>query len=164
MPLCIESDVKLITIDERQILILHIPCAQRNQRPVYINNNPMSGTYKRNYEGDYHCSKDEVQQMLRDASNKPQDIRILHNFDFGDLDANTLKAFRQRFVSREPDHPFLALDDKGLLRQLGGWHHERETGEEGLTLAGLLMFGRERSLSDTNGTAHDCSCHALNIF
>lgn len=65
-----------------------------------------------------------------------------------DLDAETLRAFRQRFASREPDHPFLAMDDKDLLYRLGGRHRDRATGEEGLTLAGLLMFGTERSIID----------------
>jgi ATP-dependent DNA helicase RecG len=69
-------------------------------------------------------------------------------FNLADLDPETLKAFRQRFVSREPDHPWLGLDDKNLLIQLGGWKRDRITGKEGLTLAGLLMFGRERSILD----------------
>src|SRR6185312_3845943 len=61
---------------------------------------------------------------------------------------HTINAFRQRFRSRDPDHTFLSLDDKHLLTMLGAWHHDRETGEKGLTLAGLLMFGRERSILD----------------
>lgn len=120
----------------------------RAQRPVFINGNPLVGTYKRNYEGDYRCSEAEVRQMLRDAGEEPQDARLLPGFDLADLDQETLKAFRQRFSSREPDHPFLALDDKELLYRLGGWRSERSSSAEGLTLAGLLMFGRERSLLD----------------
>ncbi|MHC5827342.1 MAG: hypothetical protein ACYT04_68560, partial [Nostoc sp.] len=108
----------------------------------------MTGTYKRNFEGDYRCTVEEVQQMFQDASNEPQDIKILEGFNLSDLDVETLKSFRQRFSSREPDHPWLALDEKNLLIQLGGWRCDRFTGKEGLTLAGLLMFGRERSILD----------------
>jgi ATP-dependent DNA helicase RecG len=86
--------------------------------------------------------------MLRDASDNPQDLQILEGFDLTDLDPETLKSFRQRFSSREPDHPWLALDDRELLCKLGGWRRDRTTGTEGLTLAGLLMFGRERSILD----------------
>jgi ATP-dependent DNA helicase RecG len=35
------------------------------------------------------------------------------------------------------------------LQKLGGWAKDRATGEEGLTVAGLLMFGNENALSDT---------------
>jgi ATP-dependent DNA helicase RecG len=147
-PLCSNSDVQVQEINEQTIVLINIPRASRTQRPVYINGNPMNGTYKRNYEGDYRCTEEEVRQMLRDASNQAQDLQILDGFNLDDLDSETMKAFRQRFSSRDPDHPNLALDDKNLLYQLGGWTRERATGKEGLTLAGLLMFGRERSILD----------------
>ena len=145
-PIC--SDVKVINIDGYNLLIINIPKATPKQQPVYINNNPMTGTYKRGNEGDYRCSKEEIQQMFRDASNDAQDSKILDGFDFKDLDLDTLKSFRQRFSSREPDHIWLSLDDQQLLDQLGGWKRDRQTGKEGLTIAGLLMFGRERSILD----------------
>ncbi|MDF2867331.1 MAG: transcriptional regulator [Gammaproteobacteria bacterium] len=147
-PLCQESDIQILTVGERQLLIIHVPQALRTQKPIYINNNPATGAYKRNYEGDYRCTKGEISQMLRDASDEPQDARILEGFGLEDLDTETLTAFRNRFRSREPTHPFLEGNDKSLLQQIGGWQRNRITGKEGLTLAGLLMFGRERSILD----------------
>ena len=35
------------------------------KRQVYIDGNPFTGTYLRNGEGDYRCTKEEVQAMLR---------------------------------------------------------------------------------------------------
>jgi len=145
-PVCSSSDVQFLDVDSRNVVIIHIPRAHRSHRPVYINGNPMLGTYKRNFEGDYRCTEEEVRQMLRDADNSPQDQMILDNFGLTDLDTETLRAFRQRFASREPDHPFLAFDDMELLFRLGGWHRDRKSGREGLTIAGLLMFGKERSI------------------
>lgn len=147
-PLCSDTDVAVHDLDGRKLVIIAVPRAQRTQRPVFVGGNPYTGSYKRNYEGDYHCTEAKVRQMLRDAGDEPQDGRILEHFGLEDLDPDTLKAFRNRFASREPDHPFLSLDDLGLLTQLGGWRRERTTGYEGLTLSGLLMFGRERSLLD----------------
>ncbi|MBC1239998.1 putative DNA binding domain-containing protein [Nostoc sp. 2RC] len=148
IPICSNSNVQITEVNGQKVIIIEVPRASRTQRPVYINNNPITGTYKRNYEGDYRCTKEEVQQMLRDASSAPQDLQILDKFDLNDLDSETLKSFRQRFSSREPDHPWLALDDKNLLLNLGGWRRDRDTNQQGLTIAGLLMFGRERSILD----------------
>jgi ATP-dependent DNA helicase RecG len=106
----------------------------------------MTGTYKRNYEGDYRCSQEEVKQMLRDASDQSQDFQILDKFDLNDLDTDTIKTYRQRFSNRDPDHPWLALDNQELLYKLGGLRRDRNSGQEGLTRAGLLMFGRESSI------------------
>ena len=95
----------VLELNAHSLVIIGVPKAIRQQRPVYINNNPMTGTFKRNFEGDYRCTREEVQQMLRDAGNEPQDNQILEGFDLTDIDTETLKFFRQRFSSREPDHP-----------------------------------------------------------
>ena len=145
-PLCHEEDVNLLSINQGTVLSIFIPPATRTQRPVYINGNPLLGTYKRRYEGDYRCIEQEVKQMLRDADDKPQDSQVLPNFDMDDIDLETFKTYRNRFISREPDHPFLALDHQGLLEKLGAWRRDRANKQAGLTVAGLLMFGKEQSL------------------
>lgn len=81
IPVCCNSDVQVLEVEGRDIVIIRVARATRTQRPVYINNNPMIGTYKRNFEGDYRCTPEEVRQMLRDASEDPQDFQILKGFD-----------------------------------------------------------------------------------
>lgn len=147
-PICKASDVLIIAVSGHRIIVINVPRALRQQRPVFINGNPITGTFKRNFEGDYRCTEAEVRQMLRDASDEPQDSQIIEHFDLSDLDAQSLSAYRNRFASRDPGHPFLALNDSDFLERLGGLRRDRKTGEEGMTLAGLLMFGRERSLLD----------------
>ncbi|MFO0250151.1 MAG: ATP-binding protein, partial [Planctomyces sp.] len=39
-------------------------------------------------------------------------------------------------------------DNRGLLEKLGGWRTDRTTGHEGLTVAGLLMFGKDNAIRD----------------
>ncbi|MBW4507354.1 MAG: putative DNA binding domain-containing protein [Scytonematopsis contorta HA4267-MV1] len=79
--ICSNSDVQVLEVEAKNLVIITVPRAKRTQRPVYINNNPMTGTFKRNFEGDYCCSPEEVRQMLRDAANEPQDIQILEGFN-----------------------------------------------------------------------------------
>ena len=147
-PICSPSDVRIAVVNGRKVIVISVPRATRMQRPVFLYGNPLTGTYKRNFEGDYRCTESEVRQMLRDASDDPQDAQILEGFDLDDLDRETLSAYRNRFGSRDPDHPFLALSEWDFLERLGALRRDRKSGAEGLTLAGLLMFGRERSLLD----------------
>lgn len=147
-PVCREQDVAVLPVGLSSVICLHVPRALRQQRPVFINGNPLTGTFKRNYEGDYRCTEPEVRRMLREASDEPLDAQVLEGFDLSDLDAGSLTAFRNRFGSRVPDHPFLAQDGQVFLESLGAWRRDRVHKIEGLTLAGLLMFGRERSLLD----------------
>lgn len=147
-PVCRTADVVAVPFDRHKLVCIHVPRATRHQRPVFINGNPLLATYKRNYEGDYRCTESEVRQMLRDADDEPLDNQILDGFDLDDLDADTLAAYRNRFASRDPDHPFLALNEPDFLESIGALRRDRRSGAEGLTLAGLVMFGRERSLLD----------------
>src|SRR5699024_12846271 len=46
------------------IMAIHVPKAKREQKPVYINGDMFNGTFRRNWEGDYHCDRSEVLAML----------------------------------------------------------------------------------------------------
>ncbi len=131
-----------------KVIAIHVPRASRHQRPVFIDQNPLRGTFRRNHEGDYHCTEQEVRRMLVDQSEEHADSRILKHFLIKDLDLQSLQQYRQRLASHKPTHPWLSEDDKGLLTKLGGWRECRETGQVGLTVAGLLMFGREETLRE----------------
>jgi len=142
------ADVSEMDVDGKRILAIRVPEATRYQKPIFVGQNPMGGTYRRNYEGDYICSDSEVSRMMADASDQPADSKILEHFGMEDLDLPSLQQYRQRFASHKPTHPWLSEDDRGLLVKLGGWRRDRSSGVEGLTVAGLLMFGREESLRE----------------
>lgn len=136
-----------------KFLIFFIPRAGKEQRPVFKATDPYNGTYKRNYEGDYKCSRREINRMYADADEKhPADSRILRNYTMEDIDIETIQAFRQKFSISSPDHPWLTLNELELLKKLGGYRKDRETGEEGFTVAGLLMFGKNESITDPECT------------
>lgn len=68
-------------VDGDMILVIYVPRAKRDQKPVYINNDLFGGTYRRDWEGDYHCSKAEIKAMLRDAAEETEDMKIVEQFD-----------------------------------------------------------------------------------
>ncbi len=143
-----EKEGYLADIEGKQVLVIRVPRAGRRQRPVYVGQNPLEGTFRRNYEGDYRCDRDEVARMLADQSQEPADSRILAHFTVADLDETTVRHYRNRFSARNPNHVWLNEDTQGFLLKLGGWRKDRASGEEGLTVSGLLMFGTEDSLND----------------
>lgn len=144
------DDVEVLAVDgvEHPLVLVTVPRATRKQRPVYLGHNPLAGTYKRNYEGDYRCSEAEVRRLLAEAERDTRDSEVLNGFGLDDLDAESLAAFRNLFRAAKPAHPWLALDDLEMLRRLGGWGRDRERNAEGLTLAGLLMFGESPTIRE----------------
>lgn len=145
-----DADVSLVptAAPERPLIRIVVPRAGRRERPVYVGRDPLRGTYRRNGEGDYRCREDEVRRMFADQSDEPADSRVLKGFAFEDLHTESMSQFRQRFASIKPDHPWLTGNDRELLTRLGGWRRDRLSGLEGVTAAGLLMFGREQAIRD----------------
>lgn len=89
-----------------------------------------------------------MRRMFAEQVEDSRDSRILPGFGLDDLDSASLQAYRNMFVLQKPDHPWNAPDDQGFLRLIGGWRKDRHTGKQGLTLAGLLMFGQWQSISE----------------
>jgi len=141
-----DNDVVEHEVDGKTVLAIRMPRAGRWDRPVYVGQNPLTGTYRRNFEGDYHCSQQEVGRMLADRAEEPVDSIILDGFGLSDLDEASIQQYRQRFSARTPDHPWLSENVTGFLTKLGGWRGDRRTGRGGLTAAGLLMFGRVEAI------------------
>ena len=137
-----DSDAEIIDYEGRSVLYIHVPQADYRQRPIYINGNMMRGSFKRNYEGDYHCTEDDVKAMIRDANDSGNDSVLMENYTMEDIDAKTLAAYRNRFRIANPDHVWNDYSDRDFLLNMGGYIVDRNTHREGLTLAGLLMFGK----------------------
>ena len=99
-----DEDVKAIEYDGKTIICIHVPQAEYRDKPVFINGNPYKGTFKRTYEGDFHCTEKEVNDMIRDASDDGNDGALIEHYDMNDIDAPTLRAYRNLFMQRNPDH------------------------------------------------------------
>lgn len=136
------SSVECVPVDGKAVLRVTVPRATRHQRPVHVGTNPLDGTYRRNHEGDYRCSAEDVRRMLAERIEEERDGRILVGYSFADLDGQTFAKYRQHFKSLKPDHTWNSEIDAEFLRLIGGWRRNRETSEEGVTEAGMLMFGK----------------------
>lgn len=147
----VDADVGTCKINGATIMWINVPQANYRQRPVYINGNPMKGSFKRNYEGDYHCTEDEVKAMLRDASDSGNDGGLLNGYTMDDIDLNALRSYRIEFEHRNPDHVWNGDDDQTFLKNMEGYSIDRVTGKGWLTAAGLLMFGKGLAVRERFG-------------
>ena len=65
-----DGDVTIEDIDGKRIVAIRVPRATREQRPIFIGKDALSGSYRRSGEGDYPCPKREVRAMIRMAGEK----------------------------------------------------------------------------------------------
>lgn len=144
-----DGDVQDGEYNGSHVLVINVPRAQRTQIPIYIKNNP-DNVFKRNHEGDYQCTPDNVRRMYADADvEHTRDSRILPEFTIEeDIDNESLQQYKRIVSAHSPSHPWLSLSDKELLKKLGGYRADKREKKEGLTIAGLLMFGKIDSITD----------------
>lgn len=143
-----DADVVEARIDGLTILVISIPAATRKQKPVFLNGQPLGNTYRRLNDGDRHCDEETVKRMLAEQIEDERDARILTGYSMEDIDPESLRIYRQMLRDEKPGHPFLEQNDFEFLKSLRGWRQDRQTGESGLTLGGLLMFGNWAAIQD----------------
>jgi predicted HTH transcriptional regulator len=84
----------------------------------------------------------QVKAMLRDQSDMPIDSTIIDELKWQDLDSDSIRRYRNRFMNFKPSHVWNDLDNIEFLRKTGAVRKtENDTFHP--TVAGLVMFGTE---------------------
>ncbi|HHY73322.1 MAG TPA: AAA family ATPase [Bacillus bacterium] len=141
------KDIKIVRVNEKELVTIKVPRAARGQKPVYIGNNPFAGTYRRGFEGNYNCTEDEVKRMLKEQQGT-LDSCVFPYYGMECVNLQSIRNYRRQFALLKPHHSWNTLDTKNFLKRIGAWGHEVDTEEEGLTLAGLVMFGDVKVITE----------------
>lgn len=80
--------------------------------------------------------------------NEYTERRIFRYVTLDDFNPDTISEARRLATKRTPDHPWGSMDDEGLLRSAKLYARDLRTGEEGYTLAAVLLFGTDAAISD----------------
>ena len=106
-----DSDLESYEVNGDVILAVYMPRARREDKPVYINGDMFKGTFRRDGEGDYHCTRAEVKAMLRDQTEETMDMKVLEDMEMSDLNLETVHAYRNRHSAYRSEHVWEALKD-----------------------------------------------------
>ncbi|WP_294705418.1 RNA-binding domain-containing protein [uncultured Fusobacterium sp.] len=142
-----DRNVKIEEIESKKIIIIEIPKANYKDKPVYLRGQ-LNLAYKRNHEGDYKCTEDEIKQMIRDSSDDPLDNQVVSKFSMNDLDKETINLYRKNFINLKPDHIFNKLELEEFLIKLRVLRRNRDNKELEPTLAGILFFGKTEVIKE----------------
>ena len=138
-----DNDLEIYEENNHVIMAIHVPKAKREQKPVYINGDMFNGTFRRNWEGDYHCDRSEVLAMLRDQPEETADMKILQDMSLEVLNSETVRAYRNRHMAYRTEHVWERLSDEEYLERIGAAKLSVRDHTLHPTAAGLLMFGEE---------------------
>jgi ATP-dependent DNA helicase RecG len=96
--------------------------------------------------GDYKCSQEEIQRMLREASEYSSDAMTLEAFYFDDIDGDTLQIYRRFLALRSPESPFLTLNDEELLLKLGCLNKDHSVHTAQLTMGSKYRIRKQETV------------------
>lgn len=122
-------------------VVMEIPRAERTEKPIFIREDMFKGSFKRNHEGDYHCTKDEVKAMLRDQSDTSADSLVLDNLNLSVLNPDSINSYRIKFRGIRQNHFWNDLRNDEFLMKIGAARISETDGRVHPTLGGLLFFG-----------------------
>ena len=110
--------VKVVEAEGKKLLEINVPAADRHDKPVYIGTDPMRGTYRRDYEGDFLCTEASVRAMFADQRDIPVDSEILEDMGLDAFNADTIKGYRVIFEQLHEGHPWNKLMQDEFLMKL----------------------------------------------
>ena len=85
----------------------------------------------------------QISDLYIRKSNRETERRIFPYLEMGDLRHELIDHARRMATARRPGHPWQGLDDEQLLRSAQLLVKDFTTGQEGLTLAAGLLFGKD---------------------
>lgn len=141
-----DNDVTIDVDAGASYIVIEVPRAPRQDRPVYIRNNLASGSFRRNGEGDYHCTSEELKALVRDGGDDI-DRLVLEEFELSSLCEETVASYRGAFQALRQNHPWNRLADSDFLMRIGAIGRGVRTHQLHPTRAGLLMFGYEYEIT-----------------
>lgn len=136
-----------VVVEGKTILRIDVPAADRHDKPVYIGVDPMKGTYRRDYEGDFLCSEEAVRAMFADQRDGGTDTEVLDNMGLDALNTDTIKGYRIIFEQLHQGHPWNLLENDEFLMKLRAVAKNNK-GELSPTIAGLLFFGEAYRITE----------------
>ncbi len=156
--LCDETMVQIVELEGKNVLAIYVPQALPEQRPVFIRDRE-ENSYLRSASADVRCKREDLIRMRRnrDIAECPtysQDDVIIPHTSLKDLDADTFKKFRNHTRYTQMGEIWQGLDDVTFLKKVGAYRRDRESGQEGITLAGLLMLGNCDALAELRPHFH----------
>ena len=140
-----DKHVQITEVEGKRIIMIEVPRAELSVKPVYLNEKPFAETYRRNGQGDYHCSEPMIKSMFRENGLQTPDMKVLTDMTIDVFDYESVKKYRKIFITSRPVHIWNLLDDLDFLQKIGAIKSNGD-GKQHPTAAGLLMFGSDHEI------------------
>lgn len=146
-------DVKIIDdITGNKVIVITVPPARIDQKPVYINKN-IQLSFIRRGESDEKTTAEELEALIRNARN-PLDTPLLVDFSLNDLDILSITTFKTVVSSKFPGKEYDKKNIEDFLIELGFYGQDRKLQNFYPKQGCLLLFGKYNSIKEVFPSYH----------
>jgi ATP-dependent DNA helicase RecG len=141
----VRPEIHVEQFEGKTVLLVFIPESPSGDKPVYIESEGLpGGAYRRIGSTDQHCTEDDLALLYQGRSSTPYDSTPVEGSTLEDIDPSAIKEYRRRRQEVNAAASELQYTDEELLHALNATTAVR--GLNCLTVAGLMLFGKESSL------------------
>jgi ATP-dependent DNA helicase RecG len=133
-------ELEQVRVEEALLLYAYVPQSSQVHRTDGV-------VFDRGHEGDFRVVDNErISQLYARKSNYYSEARIFPRIQLTDFKPGLLDKVRTLLRARRADHPWLLLGDEELLLSAGLYQVDPLTGDQGYTLAAVLLLGSDQLL------------------
>lgn len=138
----IYAQLEEITIQGKTILYAYIP------EGSFVYKLDGYKIYDRNEDGDFEITNNPalVSEMYLRKKASYSENKIYPYAQLSDLDESVFQRVREMVSIRNNNHLWLSMDNMEILKSAGFYMKDMETGKEGITLGGILVFGKQPTI------------------
>lgn len=134
---------EIIEVTGKKVIVVYIPESSQ----VHATRGKI---FDRNQDGDFNITKNNelVSQLYLRKQNTYSENQVFPFIKITDFKASLFDKVRSLARNIQPTHPWLAMDNEALLRSSGLFKRDMKTGQEGYTLAAVLLLGTDACIQN----------------
>jgi ATP-dependent DNA helicase RecG len=124
-----------------RVMVIQIPASSQIHNHAGI-------IYSRDFESDLNITQNQqrISDLYLRKRNFFTEAIIYPHLSIADLDDKLFEKAYTLIRNNKSDHPWLLVNKEQLLREATLWRKDFQTGQEGLTLAAALIFGKDETI------------------
>ncbi|PJC61948.1 MAG: AAA family ATPase, partial [Flavobacteriales bacterium CG_4_9_14_0_2_um_filter_32_27] len=128
---------QVYNIDNKTIIHIQVPCSSQLHKSAGV-------VYDRSNDGDFKVTEPhQIAEIYNRKRTHYTEGIIYPGIQYSDFNPTLFPKLRNLIKSNEANHPWLSLNDEQLLQKAGLWKRDYQTGQEGYTLAAILLLGKD---------------------
>ncbi len=138
-PFCLS--IEEVVVAGKTVLYIHVPESSQ----VHRCNNRI---FDRNEDGDFDITdkQHQVSALYLRKQTSYSENRIYPYAELADLREDVIARARKMATVQREEHPWESMNDMELIKSAQLYGHDFQTGKDGISLAGILLFGKESTI------------------